>query len=135
MPEPTPAQQAALDELDAAGKALSTYINGLDGPDLLAELRCMLGRLITNLDQDYGTGHPATVTAVAIGEGISRFDLDGHRTQQRDGTITEDAPYQRPLPMAVKASEDCRCDTPDGGIRKRIADLHRITHRLMGDRV
>lgn len=144
-PTPTPAQQAALDELEAAATELSAYINGLAPADLIAEARCAFGRLIPNLADDYGTGHPATVTAVALGECLARFDLRGNLKQDPETLEEVDVNaagaeerigyrgQHQPVPFAIAASEDCRCDTEDGGLRKRVMDLHRITHRLMGD--
>lgn len=144
-PTPTPAQQAALDELEAAATELSTYINTLAPSDLIAEARCAFGRLIPNLAEDYGTGHPATVTAVALGECLARFDLRGNLKQDPETLEEVDVNaagaeerigyrgQHQPVPFAIAASEDCRCDAEDGGLRKRVMDLHRITHRLMGD--
>lgn len=116
----TPAQQAALDEIDAASQELAVYIKDLDTPTLLAELRCGFGRLIPYLAAEHGVGAPPTVLAVALSSGVARFDLNGH---------------DFPVPGAVEGATECACATPDGGIRRRIEDLHRMTHRAMGDHI
>lgn len=122
-----PATVAALDQIEAAATDLSTYVNSLDTPDLLAEVRCSLGRLIPALAQMHGTGHPATVTAVAIAEAVARFDLDGG--QDDDGDEVD--PSFVPLPGAVHGSEACACSTEHGGIRGRVQRMHELTHNVM----
>lgn len=126
MSNPTPAALAILDQLDAAAHELNAYVNGLEPPDLLAELRCTTGRLIPALIAEHGPGHPFTITAVAIAQGISRFDLDGGVDE--DGKVDDTAV---PVPMAVRGSEKCQCDTEHGGIRGRIKTMHDLTHQLM----
>lgn len=121
-----PATTAALDQLEAAAAEAAAYVNGLEAPDLLAELRCTFGRLIEALAGEHGPGSPFTVTAVLLAQGVSRFDLG---SEEQDGDSKPDG--HTCLPMAVRGSDECRCSTPDGGLRGRIAAMHDLTHRLM----
>lgn len=126
MSNPTPAATAILDQLEAAADEAAKYVNELDAPDLLAEFRCTIGRLVAALAQEHGHGHPFTVTAVLLAQAASRFDL---ASEEQDGDSKPEG--HKCLPMAVRASEACRCDTPDGGLRGRIVAMHDLTHQLM----
>ena len=133
MSNPTPAALAILDQLNAAAAEAAKYVNELDAPDLLAEVRCTVGRLIAALAQEHGPGHPFVVTTVLIAQAVSRFDL---ASEEQEGD-TKPAGHKC-LPMAVRANDACACDTVDGGLRGRIAHMHDLTHQLMhaqeGDR-
>lgn len=126
MSKPTPAATAIIDQLDAATAEVAKYVNELDVADLLAEVRCTFGRLIPALAQEHGAGHPFTFTTVLLAQAVSRFDL---ASEEQDGDSKPAG--HKCLPMAVRASDACRCDTPDGGLRGRIIAIHDLTHQLM----
>lgn len=126
MSNPKPATIAAVDQLQAAVDETAAYINTLGTADLLAEVRCTFGRLIPALAREHGAGHPFTFTTVLLAQAVSRFDL---ASEEQDGDSKPEG--HKCLPEAVRGSEECRCDTPDGGLRGRIVAIHDLTHRLM----
>lgn len=127
-----PATTAALDQLNAAVDEMDSYINGLDLPVLMAELRCATANLIEALAEGRGPGAPETQLANAIGLGLSRFDLDGgtyvdgndHETEKTSDRFVA-------LPVAVELPDTHGCDEPGGGILRRVAAIHDLVHTLM----
>lgn len=75
---------------------LSAYINDLDAPTLMAELRCLAGSLGNTLDELDGLSQMA-IAFRALCVGLSRFDSS----------------TDHPLPIAVDPTE-CRCKDPEG---------------------
>lgn len=110
---------------ELADKA-AKYVNELEAPALLAEVRCTVGRLIAALAQEHGPGHPFVVTTVLLAKAVSRFDL---ASEEQDGDSKPAG--HKCLPMAVRASDACACDTADGGLHGRIRHMHDLTHQLM----
>lgn len=128
-----PAATAAQDQLDAAQIELRTYVNSLSAEDLLAELRCAVGRLTEHLATAYGSGSPEAVTLIAISLGLRRFDLDGGTTITDEGDPAGTVPH-KPFPFAVHASAEDLCHSPHGGISRRVNDIHEIVHSYMHTR-
>lgn len=121
--DPPPAFVAAADQLEAAVMDLHDYIHGLDHPDLLAELRCTIGRLTQYAARTDGPLSPLGLNLSVLAEGLSRFDLAGALCE--DGELDKG---HRPVPGAVKASTDCACDEPHGGARGRVNAIHQLGH-------
>jgi hypothetical protein len=116
----SPAHTAAVDELEAAFSAMREYVNSLDTPTLLAELRCASYRLGTVLTAIHGAASPVVVTFMAVSHLMARFDLNGD-VGEREFI---------PLPHAVAAAEDCACDLPEEGLLGHIKRIDAATDRL-----
>lgn len=126
MTQPTPQQIAGVDQLEAALNDLRTFIYGLDTPDLLAELRCTVGRMMMATAAEHALLSPEGLTMLAVTTALSRFDAGA--AADEDGTPIED---WRPVEGAVAASEECLCHRdPEGGIRGRIQRIHELGHHL-----
>lgn len=126
MTDPTPQQVAIIDQLNAATTDVQAFIYGLSTEDLLAELRCTVGRMAEHAAAEHAMLSPEYLTLSAVITGLSRFDLDG-------GQLDPSSLWQ-PVPQAVKGADDCMCHRDEhGGIRGRITRIHELGHQLHDD--